>query len=224
MTRQGSAATDDAGPRLSGTRIIWSDAMLRGSLLVTALAIACAVVDNVAAPFRFVDELGTDGRGYGAYLALWGVGGLVGSQLPRVLRGRGFAVALAAGNAVTGVGIAGIGLAPSLTFALVASTVGGVGNGLANVSESALVASRVRPDQRGRAFASVAAVIQAATGLGTIAGAPLVATLGAGVTMSYAGGLAAVVAALSIGWLVIRASREEPSMQPSLDVRPLIPQ
>jgi MFS family permease len=199
-TRGGQVVVDTAESRLSGTRLLWRDAVLRNSLLVSALAVLCAVVDNVAAPFRFVDQLGTDAGGYGAYLALWGVGALVGAQLPRRLPVTTLPLVLAAGNLLTGLGILGIGLAPTLAVALVASVVGGVGNGMENVAASALIASRVPADARGRAFASVSALIQTATGLGTIAGAPLVAAFAAGATMTGAGGLTVLVATGAVLW------------------------
>jgi MFS family permease len=209
-TRVGRMDVDMAESRLSGTRILWRDAILRNSLLISALVIMCAVVDNVAAPFRFVDQLGTDAGGYGAYLALWGVGALVGAQLPRRLPPATLPVVLAVGNLLTGVGILGIGLAPSLAVALVASVIGGVGNGLENVAVSALVANRVAAEARGRAFASVAALFQASTGLGTLAGAPLVAVFAAGATMTGAGGLTVLVSTGAVLWVWRRLDRTRP--------------
>ncbi|HVT22889.1 MAG TPA: MFS transporter [Mycobacteriales bacterium] len=203
-TRHGSGDAEEDADRHGGMRILWRDVVLRWSVLMTSLAVAGAVVDNVAAPFRFLDQLATSSAGYGSYLAVWGVGGLAGSQLPRRLKPAALPTALAVGNGLSGLGIVGIGLAPSLGFALVASAVGGIGNGTANVAQSALVAARVGPRQRGRAFASAAALIQAGVGVGTMAGAPLVAGLGAGHAMISAGGLAAILAGLTAAWTIKR--------------------
>jgi MFS family permease len=183
--------------RHGGWRILRRDTILFLSIVTTAIAVACAVVDNVAAPFRFLDQLATSPTGYGGYLALWGVGGILGSQIPRRLEGSRLPVALAVGNGVSGLGIVGIGLAPSLGVALAASAVGGIGNGVANVALSGLVAARVAPPERGRAFATVGAIVQSGVGVGTVAGAPLVATAGAGRAMIGAGALAAVLSALT---------------------------
>jgi MFS family permease len=199
-------AAEPDQPVHGGMRIIWRDTVLRWSMLTTTIAITCAVVDNVAAPFRFINQLGTTSAGFGIYLAVWGVGGLAGSQLPRRLSASTMPTTLAIGNGLSGLGIFGIGLAPSLGVALAASVVGGIGNGIANVSQSALVASRVAPDERGRAFASVGATIQTGIGVGTVAGAPIVAAIGAGHAMTAAGGLAAVLAAATAGWMVTRGS------------------
>lgn len=212
-TRGGHIDVDTPESRLSGARILWRNAILRNSLLVSGLVIMCAVVDNVAAPFRFVDQLGTGAGGYGAYLALWGVGALVGAQLPRRLPPTTLPIMLAVGNLLTGAGILGIGVAPSLAVALIASVVGGIGNGLENVAVSALVANQVQPDARGRAFASVGALFQVSTGLGTLAGAPLVAVFAAGATMAGAGGLTVLVSMGAVLWAWRRLDRSRQRAQ-----------
>lgn len=204
-TRGVQPAAADAGPgRLGGMTILWRDSVLWWGVSATALAVACAVVDNVAAPFRFINQLHTSSSGYGFYLALWGLGALVGAQLPRRAGPKTIPVALALGNAISGVGVLGIGLAPGLAVALGASTFGGIGNGIANVALSALVSGRVDPAERGRAFASVGALVQTGVGVGTAAGAPLVAFLTAGTAMAGAGALAALVAGVTAAWTFAR--------------------
>jgi MFS family permease len=199
-TRSHPPAHDEQVDHHGGMKLLWQDAVLRWAVLTTAIVVACAVVDNVAAPFRFIDQLRTSSTGYGGYLALWGVGALVGAQLPRRMTTSALPVALAVGNGLSGVGIVGIGLAPSLVVALVASTIGGAGNGIANVAQNAVVANRVGEARRGRAFASTGAIIQAGIGVGTVAGAPLTAALGAGHAMIAAGSLASLLAAITVSW------------------------
>lgn len=203
---RGKPVGGSPSPR-GGMTILWRDTLLRWSVLVTVLAIACAVVDNVAAPYRFLEQLRTTSVGYGFYLALWGVGALAGAQLTRRLLPSRMAVTLAAGNAMCGLGILGIGVAPGLAIAFIASTIGGVGNGIANVSANVLVSSRVAEHERGRVFASVGALIQTGTGVGTVVAAPLVAALTAGTAMATAGSLAAVIASVTVTWSVWRARR-----------------
>ena len=198
-TRSGRPVADFA-PRLGGMAILWRNTVLRWSVLVTAVAVACAVVDNVAAPFRFINQLQTTSAGYGFYLALWGFGSLIGAQLPRRVSIMLMPAALAAGNAISGLGIFGIGLAPELGPALAASAVGGVGNGIANVAISALVSGRVGESERGRAFATVGALIQTGVGVGTITGAPLVAAFGAGHAMAAAGALTVLIGGVTALW------------------------
>jgi len=90
-----------------------------------------------------------------------------------------------------------------------ASLVGGVGNGAANVALNTLVSDRVPAAAHGRAFAAVGALVQTAVGLGTAAGAPLVAALRPDGAMILAGGLCVV---LSAGHLVVTL-REAPLAQ-----------
>ena len=204
-TRGHGGEAHDQERRLGGMTIMLRDRILWWSVIVTSIAVACAVVDNVAAPFRFLDQLHTSSSGYGFYLSLWGLGALGGSQLPRRIPATRMPAALAIGNAVSGLGVLGIGLAPNLGLALAASTFGGVGNGIANVALSALVTSRVVEEQRGRAFASVAALIQTGVGAGTVAGAPLVAVLTAGHAMAAAGALAALISGVTVAWTLARS-------------------
>jgi len=187
-----------ASTQPSGFLLLRADPVLRVALSVSALAVACAVVDNVAAPFRFIDQLGATSTGYGLYLTVWGAGALLGAQiLPLLGRGRAEA-ALAAGNALSGVGIAGIGFAPTVSLAFVAAGAGGIGNGLSNVAQNTLISSRTSPGQEGRAFAAAGALIQLAIGAGTTAGAPLVRLLHADGTMLAAGGLTVVPALVAL--------------------------
>jgi predicted MFS family arabinose efflux permease len=184
---------------------------LRVALVVSATAIGCAVIDNVAAPFRFVNQLGATATGYGLYLSIWGAGAFLGIQiLPRIKQHR-HAVALAGGNLLIGLGIAGIGLAPVLILAFVAAGVGGLGNGLANVTQNALIAGHIPAAQHGRAFAAAAAVNQIAIGVGTAAASPFVTLLGANIAMVTAGSLTMFAA---VGGLIHSAHHKMPNQQP----------
>jgi len=78
--RGGLESHTEDGPR-SGFRLLWTDQTLRVALSVSALAVGCAVIDNVAAPFRFIDQLGATATGYGLYLTMWGTGALLGAQV-----------------------------------------------------------------------------------------------------------------------------------------------
>ena len=200
-------AAKTAGGRRGGTRLIFGDAILRTALIGSAIAISSGVIDNVAAPFRFVEQLGSGDSGYGLYLTLWGVGALVGAQLMPRIRLRAQTV-VALGNLLTGAGIAGIGLAPNLTLAFVASLFGGIGNGLVNVSQNALISGRTPQDQHGRAFAAAGALLQTAIGVGTAAASPLVALLRANGAMIAAGAVTCAVAGVA---LVVTARESDES-------------
>lgn len=193
------AVVEGAGDpgRGGALRLIFADRILRTALIGSAIAISSGVVDNVAAPFRFVGQLGAHDSGYGLYLTLWGVGALAGAQvLPRIRIRQDAALAL--GNLLVGAGIAGIGLAPGLALAFAASALGGLGNGIMNVSQNALISGRTPPAHHGRAFAAAGAVVQSAIGAGTAAAAPLVAALGADGAMLAAGALTCLTSAVAL--------------------------
>lgn len=60
------------GGAWDGFALLWRSPTLRVAVITSAVAIGCAVVDNVAAPFRFLDQLNAGGTGYGLYLSVWG--------------------------------------------------------------------------------------------------------------------------------------------------------
>ena len=182
--------------RRAGWAALWDDRVLRTVFAVTAVVTAAAVVDNVAAPFRFIDQLGTTATGYGVYLSLWGAGMGVGAQLAPRLPARAVRFVPAVGQLGLCLGIVGIGAAPGLVVAYVCSALGGIGNGMANVAQNALVTARVPDATRGRAFAAASGVFQGAFAVGSAAGGPIVALLDAGTAMIVCGlvGASAAVA------------------------------
>jgi MFS family permease len=206
-TRRVPAAVDPAADavvesartaRRAGWAALWNDRVLRTVFAVTAVVTAAAVVDNVAAPFRFIDQLGTTATGYGVYLSLWGAGMGVGAQLAPRLPARAARYVPAAGQLILALGIAGIGAAPGLAVAYVCSALGGIGNGMANVAQNALVTARVPDATRGRAFAASAGVFQGAFAVGSAAGGPIVALLDAGTAMIVCGLVGAGAAAAGL--------------------------
>jgi MFS family permease len=190
--------------RRAGWAALWDDRVLRVVFAVTAITTASSVVDNVAAPFRFIDQLGTTATGYGVYLTLWGAGIMVGSQLAPRLPARALRFVPAWGQVLLCLGIAGIGAAPGLLVAYVSSAAGGIGSGMANVANNALVSERVPDATRGRAFAASSGVFQGAFAVGSAAGGPIVAILAAGNAMIACGLVGAASAAA--GLVALRAT------------------
>lgn len=188
-----SAEPGDARQR-GGFALIRHSPILRLAVGISAVAIGCAVVDNVAAPFRYIDELHASDLEYGAYLTVWAIGSLAAVQVVPRLPRRHLVPVVALGNLLTGLGIAGIGALPAVLLSYLAALVGGVGNGLENTTLSALVARHTPDARHGAAFAAVGMTSQAAIGVGTAVASPLVAALGAGSAMLAAGLTAAAVA------------------------------
>jgi MFS family permease len=172
-----------------GPNPVWRNRALRVAVASATVALMCAVVDNVAAPFRFVDELDGSARTFGFSVTIWSIGALLGAPLSGKIAGP--ARALAAGNLVAGLGIAGIGLAPTTAIAYLAAVLGGMGNGMLNASQGAVVATQVPEGQHGRAFATVSGVFSSGLLAGTLIGPVLIGALGAGGAMTLAGFLCA---------------------------------
>ncbi|MGI5177421.1 MFS transporter [Dactylosporangium sp. CA-152071] len=204
-----SAAADD---RSGGLRLLLADRVLTVAVLGVAISVGAAIVDNVAAPFRFVDQLGASSAQYGLYLTVWGAGVLVGSQLLPLLH-LSHRVAVAVACLAMGAGIAGIGLAPGLLLAYAAAALGGAGNGILNVAQNALITARTPPERHGRLFATVSAVNQTAIGGGTAAAAPLVAWLGGGGALITAG-LTTMAAAAALLLVTAGATKSTEPIEP----------
>jgi MFS family permease len=212
-TGTSTATSGDHGRARGGFALLWHTPALRIALIVSAIGTGCAVIDNVASPFRFIDQLGASSTGYGLYLTIWGAGVFVGVQVVPRLGERRLAMVLAGGNLLTGLGIAGIGLAATLVLAFIASALGGIGNGLAAVAQNVFISANTPSAAHGRPFAAASATNQTAIGIGTAAGAPLISLLSANGAMIAAGGLSAITAA---GALVYTLRRSPPA-QPTAD-------
>jgi predicted MFS family arabinose efflux permease len=150
-------------------------------------------------------DLGAGAGGYGALLATWGLGIVVGGAL--FARARTPLTALAA-LASLGVAAAyvGLALAPTLALACVASLLGGIGNGVQWVSVMTALQERVPEALQVRVVGLLDAGAQLAPGLGFALGSILTATFSARATYAIAGA-ATTLAAVSFFAMHVRASR-----------------
>ncbi|MBT2211432.1 MULTISPECIES: MFS transporter [Actinomadura] len=206
--REAAPAGGGRGFARAGFRVVLGDPVLRFAIPLTALAAGIALADNVAAPYRFTDDLGAGPVGFGVYEALYSVCELVGIQVFALEAGRGREEGLlGAGNLMLGLGVLGIGLAATYPLALAAAVVGGVGNGMSNAGEGAVIRRCTPEATRGRAFAASGSLIQAASVAGAAAGAPAVAALGPAATMVVSGALASAVASAGVV-VALRRTRE----------------
>jgi MFS family permease len=208
--------------------LILGDRILKVTVLTTAVASGAAAVDNVAAPFKFISDLHSGSIGFGVYLALWAIGGLVSIQLFNKLSMASRAIYLVnVGNMSMGLGIAGIGVAQELPLAMGAAVVGGAGNNLSGVSESVVVQSRIPEYARGRVFGTMQGFNNGAVAVGTFAGAPLVSFFGPSSAMLIAG--STTVGGAIIGLVVLplasgasrRRQEANPSQDPEASASPL---
>ena len=150
-------------------------------------------------------DLHVGAGGYGALLATWGAGIIVGGAM--FARARS-ALTLLAATASLAVAAAygGLALAPNLVIACVASLVGGVGNGVQWVAVMTALQERVPEAMQVRVVGLLDAGAQLAPGLGFALGSVLTAVLSARATYAVAG-LATTVAAIAFFVIHARASR-----------------
>lgn len=119
--------------------------------------------------------LGAGDAGYGALLAAWGVGLLLGSALFARLRGRRVGPVVVAATSVIGVAYLAMAAAPGIVLACGAAVVGGVGNGVQWVSVLTAVQERVEDAFQARVVGLLESVGAAAPGIGFVLGGVLAA-------------------------------------------------
>lgn len=175
-----------------------------------ALAIGFLLVDAgnglaLPAEVALAHAFGTGSIGYGALVALWGAGGLLGGPLAaRVLeRRRPFAVleVSAAGLALAFVLTAA---APWFGLALAALAVGGATMSVAGVAEDVLFQRQVSDHVRSRVYAARIAVIQVSLAVPLLFSGFLVNAAGPRAVYAAAGALAAC-GAVALAALMRRA-------------------
>lgn len=206
---RGPGEPPERGAFTAGARLIAGDRLLRPLMLVMAAALLFAGIDNVTLVFFAKDSLAVGDAGYGALVAAWGVGMVVGAALlaRRVTAAAAPAVTLAA---VLGLGaaIALTATAPVLALAIAFLAVGGIGNGLENVAMRVLLQARVVDELRGRVYSAYQGVVTLADFVALGAGGLLVELVGPRRTLAVAG-IGCVLAAL-LGLPAVRRSQLRP--------------
>jgi len=182
-------------------------------LLIAAQAMAF-IFFTVVIPIEVVfakETLGTGDAGYGALLASWGAGMVIGSVAFALLRRISLRILLPI--ATLGVGLAYVltGLAPSLAFACAASVLGGAGNGIEWVALVTVVQQLTRGEYQARVAALVESVAKAAPGIGFLLGGATAALFNPRVSYLVAG--VGVICVLSVAAIALTRAgwRGEPA-------------
>jgi MFS family permease len=150
-------------------------------------------------------DLHTGAAGYGALLATWGLGIIVGGVLFARARSPLTALAGSASLAVAAA-YAGLALAPGLLLACAASLLGGVGNGVQWVAVMTALQERIPDSLQVRVVGLLDSGAQLAPGIGFALGSVLTAVLSARATYAIAA-VATTIAAIAFYVLHARASR-----------------
>lgn len=182
---------------LAGVRWLAGDRVLAVCTVGLAVALVCVTSVNVAEVFVVVRLLGASETVYGLVSAAWAVSSLAASWAAGRLRSPAATARALLGSCVllgAGLLLAGVGGATLQLWGVVLGwVVAGAGNGVAVVASSALVRQRTPDARRGRVFAALQVLYQAANVSSLLLGAGLVGLVGAAETLLLAGAVSAVV-------------------------------
>ncbi|MGH2966685.1 MAG: MFS transporter [Solirubrobacterales bacterium] len=167
------------------------------------------------------ETLGAGDAGYGALLASWGVGMVVGGAAFALLRRIPLRVLLPISVFAIGAAYLLTGVAPSLVFACLASVLGGVGNGIEWVALVTAVQQLTRAEYQARVVSLVDSVARAAPGVGFVLGGGIAALFSPRASYAVAGaGVMIVLGLASIaltraGWRGDSPEEDEVEQAPS---------
>jgi MFS family permease len=154
----------------AGLREVWSQPGVRRLLAAQAVAM---MFFTAVVPIEIVyvkHTLGAGDSGYGALLASWGVGMVVGSVAYAAARRVRLLRVFVLSIVLIGVGYAGIGVAPNLTVACAFSAVGGIGNGIMFITLVNAIQQSVSPALQSSVMSIYGAINQLMPGIGFFLG------------------------------------------------------
>jgi MFS family permease len=206
-------ATATSLPRAKPEAVGWATRMRAGlsyvrshrqlRLLLTAQAMAF-VFFAVVIPIEVVfakHTLDAGDAGYGALLASWGAGMIVGGLAFAFLRRTELRILLLASTLAIGCAYLATGAAPTLLAACIASAVGGAGNGIQWVALITAVQQLTHADYQARVLSLLESVGTAMPGLGFVIGGAVAAVFSPRASFAVAG--AGVLAVLAVAFVAL---------------------
>jgi MFS family permease len=158
------APADDHGPGAghamsAGFRVLLGDRYLRTiSLAWVAIVLGGSIC--MVADVPLADLFGAGASGYGAMIAGWGAGSILGSVAGRWVTERREPAVLVAGAGATAVGTAAVALSPVFWPVVAAILVAGFGDAFMSVAEQGMFQRRTADAVRARVMAAFDALIQ----------------------------------------------------------------
>ena len=158
-----------------------------------------------------IETLDAGDAGYGALLAAWGVGMVLGAVVFAALRARSLRSLLAVSTAVIGIAYLTTAIAPTLAVACAAAVVGGAGNGVQWVALVSAVQELTEDAYQARVVSVLESAASAAPGIGFLAGGAI--ALAFGPRMSFAVAGFGVLLVVAVAGLTLRRAKlgERPS-------------
>jgi MFS family permease len=189
-------AANATGRLKAGLHEAWTRPAVRRLLAAQALAL---IFFTAVVPIEVVyakQTLHTGDAGYGALLAAWGVGMVLGGALFAAAGRVRLLIVLGVSTFAIGVGYAGIAVAPGLLVACAFSVVGGVGNGAQWIAVVTAIQQSISLSAQNAVMALHGAFDQVMPAIGFLCGGVL-ATIGSP-RLTYAGAAVGVMFALLI--------------------------
>jgi MFS family permease len=186
----------------AGLAYVRRNAELRRLIVAQAAAI---VFFTLVLPIEVVfaiETLDAGDAGYGALLAAWGVGMVLGAVIFAALRGRTLRSLLAISTAAIGISYLTTAAAPTLAVACAAAVVGGAGNGVQWVALVSAVQELTEDAFQARVVSVLESAASAAPGVGFLAGGAIAVALGPRASFAVAG--CGVLAVLALAALALR--------------------
>jgi MFS family permease len=197
------------GWRLRQDPLVWSAVVLIGAV------VAAVSLVNVTEVFFIRGNLHATPTVYGLLDSVWISATMVGAWLLARRRPADWALGLALLGtlAVTCASVAAFAAVPAIGWLVPLSIIGGIGNGGINNAVGVLIGRRAPAAVRGRVFAMLSAVANAATTGGYLLGGLLLTLIPVRATIAAAG-LAGLAVTAAFALPVLRASRRERAQQP----------
>lgn len=202
-------ATPEAGRWTTRLRMalnyVRSHRQLRLLLAAQAMAfVFFAIVIPIEVVFA-KRTLGAGDAGYGALLASWGAGMVVGGLAFAVLRRTALRILLPASTLAIGCAYLATGAAPTLLVACLASAVGGAGNGIQWVALMTAVQQLTRADYQARVISLLESLAKAIPGLGFVIGGAVAAIFNPRTSYAVAG--VGVLVVLAVAFVALSRTR-----------------
>ena len=179
--------------------------MIRRLLGLQAVAILFFTISIPVEVVYAQHALKAGAGGYGALLAAWGGGAVVGSAAYARWRGMPARTLITVGAGALGVGLAGMALSPSLIPAVVAAAVAGVGNGVEAVAARTALQELVEERWMALIMSFSESLNEAAPGIGIVLGGAIAALTDSRVALAVGAGGAVMVAVAA--WAVLNPQR-----------------
>jgi MFS family permease len=228
-------ATASSLPRARPDSVRWTTRLRMGlsyvsshrqlRLLLTAQAVAFvffAIVIPIEVVFAKRTLDAGDG-GYGALLASWGAGMVIGGLAFAVLRRTPLHILLPISTLAIGCAYLATGAAPTLLVACAASAVGGAGNGVQWVALMTAVQQLTHADYQARVISLLESLAAAMPGLGFVIGGGVAAIFDPRASFAVAGAGVLVVLAVAVVALSRARWRAEPVDDSSQAVAAVLP-